>query len=165
MSSSCTPPEANIIQEELAAASAHRHKETTAGTLPVLNCWLSAGGCQLARGQACQKLCRHGRTFLFRGPMLLKYPRHLLPSTTLATPSPTLATSIAATAATTTANVATSATATTGTAATGGTSTTATAVACAATATAAIAPAIIASAAITTISAVKAVYFYGRCYH
>ena len=34
----------------------------------VLNCWLNAGGCQLAREQACPKPNKHGRVFLFRDP-------------------------------------------------------------------------------------------------
>ena len=38
----------------------------------VLNCWLNAGGCQLAREQACPEPNKHGRVFLFRDPTRLK---------------------------------------------------------------------------------------------
>lgn len=55
-------------------ASACRHKKPQPAHFQVLNCWLSAGGCQLAREQACPEPNKHGRVFLFRDPTLKGFP-------------------------------------------------------------------------------------------
>lgn len=47
-------------------------KKTQPAHFQVLNCWLNAGGCQLAREQACPEPNKHGRVFLFRDPTRLK---------------------------------------------------------------------------------------------
>ena len=114
MSSSCTPPETNIIQEELAAASPHRRKETTAGTLPGPELLAERRRMPASKRTSLPKAVQTWSHFLFREPyMRLKFPHHLLPTTTLTSPTPTpaatIATSIATAVATTAATGGTSA--------------------------------------------------------
>ena len=47
-------------------------KKTQPAHFQVLNCWLNAGGCQLAREQACPEPNKHGRVFLFPRPYAFK---------------------------------------------------------------------------------------------
>lgn len=78
-------------------------KEDTPHTSKVLSCWLSAGGCQLAREQACPS--KHGRVFVFQDRTRLKASHYFLPSTMATTT--TAATAATATSASTVASVTT----------------------------------------------------------